>query len=46
MKEAKIAMLRDFSFVPLVIAAIFYLVMTGGLTSLFRRIERRFDYYK
>lgn len=46
MKEAKIAMLRDFSFIPLVIAAIFYLIMTGGLTSLFRRIERRFDYYK
>jgi polar amino acid transport system permease protein len=46
MKEAKIAMLRDFSFIPLVIAAIFYLVMTGGLTSLFRRLERKFDYYK
>ena len=46
MKEAKIAMLRDFSFVPLIIAAIFYLIMTGGLTSLFRRVERRFDYYK
>ena len=46
MKEAKVAMLRDFSFIPLVIAAIFYLIMTGGLTSLFRRIERRFDYYK
>ena len=46
MLEAKIAMLRDFSFIPLVIAAIFYLIMTGGLTSLFRRIERRFDYYK
>lgn len=46
MKEAKVAMLRDFSFIPLVIAAIFYLIMTGGLTSLFRRVERRFDYYK
>lgn len=46
MLEAKIAMLRDFSFIPLIIAAIFYLIMTGGLTSLFRRIERRFDYYR
>ncbi len=46
MKEAKIAMLRDFSFVPLIIAAVFYLIMTGGLTSLFRRVERRFDYYR
>lgn len=46
MKEAKTAMLRDFSFIPLVIAAIFYLIMTGGLTSLFRRIERKFAYYK
>jgi polar amino acid transport system permease protein len=46
MKEAKVAMLRDFSFIPLIIAAIFYLVMTGSLTSLFRRVERRFDYYK
>ncbi len=46
LREAKIAMLRDFSFMPLVIAAIFYLIMTGGLTSLFRRVERRFDYYR
>jgi polar amino acid transport system permease protein len=46
LREAKIAMLRDFSFMPLIIAAIFYLVMTGGLTSLFRHVEKRFSYYK
>lgn len=46
LKEAKIAMLRDVSFIPLVIAALFYLVMTGGLTKLFKRIERKLEYYK
>ncbi len=44
--EAKDAMKRDFSIMPLVIAALFYLVMTGGLTKLFKLIERKFSYYR
>ncbi len=44
--EAKDAMKRDFSIMPLIIAAVFYLVMTGGLTKLFKLIERKFAYYR
>jgi ABC-type arginine/histidine transport system permease subunit len=31
---------------PFIIAAIFYLVMTGLLTHLLSRVERKFAYYK
>jgi len=44
--EAKAAVNRDFSVMPFVIAAIFYLIMTGTLTHLLSRIERKFAYYK
>jgi len=44
--KAKAAVNRDVSVMPFVIAAIFYLVMTGVLTHLLERIERKFDYYK
>ncbi len=44
--EAKAAVNRDFSVIPFIIAVIFYLIMTGTLTHLLSRIERRFDYYK
>lgn len=46
LREAKIAMLRDFTFVPLVISAVFYLVMTGALTKLFKHMEHKFNYYR
>ena len=46
LREAKIAMLRDFSFMPMIIAAVFYLVMTGGLTKLFSYFERKLSYYR
>ncbi|MGI5918810.1 MAG: amino acid ABC transporter permease [Christensenellales bacterium] len=44
--KAKAAVNRDFSVMPFVIAAIFYLVMTGTFSHLLTRIERKFDYYK
>jgi polar amino acid transport system permease protein len=44
--KAKAAMNRDFSVMPLVIAAVFYLIMTGTLTHLLSRVERKFAYYK
>ena len=46
MKEAKIAVLRDVSIMPFIIAAVFYLVMTGCLTKLLASIERKFSYYR
>lgn len=44
--KAKAAVNRDFTVMPFIIAAIFYLVMTGLLTHLLSRVERKFAYYK
>ncbi len=46
LSEAKIAMLRDGTILPFVVAAIFYLVMNGMLTKLLSFAERRFAYYR
>ncbi|MGI5849848.1 MAG: amino acid ABC transporter permease [Christensenellales bacterium] len=46
LREAKIAMLRDITIMPFVIAAVFYLIMTGGLTKLLGYVERKFAYYR
>ncbi len=46
LKEAKIAVLREVSIMPFVIAAVFFLVMTGLLTKLLTHIERKFAYYR
>ena len=44
--EAKIAVMRESNIIPFVVAAIFYLIMTGLLTKLLTRVERKFAYYK
>lgn len=44
--EAKIAVMRDNTIVPFVVAAVFYLVMTGGLTKLLNIAERKLAYYR
>lgn len=44
--KAKAAMNRDFSVMPFIIAVVFYLIMTGVLTHLLTRVERKFAYYK
>lgn len=46
LREAKIAVNRDYTVVPFIIAAIFYLIMTGGLTKMLSYVERKFAYYK
>jgi len=46
LKEAKIAVLREVSIMPFIIAAVFFLVMTGLLTKLLAHIERKFAYYR
>ena len=42
----KIAMSRDVSLVPIMMAALIYLIFIGILTILSKKIEQRFDYYK
>ncbi len=46
LKEAKIAVVRDNTIIPFVIAAIFYLIMNGVLTKALTMIERKFAYYR
>lgn len=46
LRVAKIAASRDFSFVPFIIAAIFYLIMTAVIQQFFKWLESRYDYYR
>ncbi len=44
--EAKIVVMRESTIIPFVVAAIFYLIMTGLLTKLLSVLERKFAYYR
>ena len=46
LRVAKIAASRDFSFIPFVIAALFYLIMTAVIQQFFKWLESRYDYYR
>ncbi|GFH42795.1 amino acid ABC transporter permease [Lactococcus hodotermopsidis] len=46
LRAGKIAMSRDVSLVPIMMAALIYLILIGVLTVLSKKIEARFDYYK
>lgn len=46
LRVAKTASVRDFNFNPFITAAIFYLVMTGGIQQFFKWLEAKFDYYR
>lgn len=46
LRAGKIAMSRDVSLVPIMMAALIYLIFIGILTILSKKIEQRFDYYK
>lgn len=46
LRAAKIAAVRDFLFVPFIVAAVFYLVMTAGVQLFFKWLEARYDYYR
>ncbi len=46
LRAGKIAMSRDVSLVPIMMAALIYLIFIGILTVLSKKIEQRFDYYK
>ncbi|GAB2022896.1 amino acid ABC transporter permease [Pseudolactococcus yaeyamensis] len=46
LRAGKIAMSRDVSLVPIMMAALIYLIFIGILTILSKKIEQGFDYYK
>ncbi|MGE5544740.1 MAG: amino acid ABC transporter permease [Bacillota bacterium] len=46
LRAAKIAAVRDFLFVPFIVAAVFYLVMTAGVQLFFKWLEAKYDYYR
>jgi len=46
LRVAKIAATRDFSFVPFIVAAAFFLIMTAVIQQFFKWLESRFDYYR
>ncbi len=46
LRAAKIAAVRDFLFVPFIVAAIFYLIMTAGIQLFFKWLEAKQDYYR
>lgn len=46
LRVAKIAALRDMLFVPFIVAALFYLVMTAVIQQFFKWLESRYAYYR
>lgn len=46
LKSAREAMTRDVTLMPLVIAAIFYLIMTSVVTKVMEIVEKKFNYYR
>ena len=45
LRAGKIASNRDASLTPLVVVAIFYLLLTAVLTKIFKRLEERYGYF-
>ena len=46
LRAGKNAMSRDVSLIPIMMAAMIYLILIGILTILSKKIEQQFDYYK
>lgn len=46
LRAGKIASNRDVSLVPLVVAGVFYLVLTAVLTVVFQKLEDRYSYFQ
>ena len=45
-RVANIQMAKYFTTIPLLIAAVFYLIMCGVLERLFHYMEKRYSYYR
>ncbi|MBO8158496.1 amino acid ABC transporter permease [Thermosyntropha sp.] len=46
LRVAKTAVMRDETFVPFIMAAVFYLFMTAVVQQFFKWVEHKFDYYR
>jgi polar amino acid transport system permease protein len=46
LRMGKIAMSRDVTLVPMLTAALIYLIVIGALTLLSKHVERKFEFYK
>jgi polar amino acid transport system permease protein len=46
LRVAKIAAVTDFIFVPFIVAAVFYLIMTAVIQQTFKWLEYRYAYYR
>ena len=46
LRVAKTAAVRDFSFDPFIVAAVFYLLMTAVIQQFFKWLEGRYAYYR
>jgi len=46
LRVARTAAVRDFNFVPFLVAAIFYLVMTAFIQQFFKWLESKYAYYR
>ena len=46
LRAAKVAVTRDFSIIPFIIAAVFYLVISSVIVTVFRKLEEKYSVYE
>ncbi len=46
LRVAKTAAVTDFRFTPFIVAAIFYLIMTGVIQQFFKWLESKYEFYE
>jgi polar amino acid transport system permease protein len=46
LRAAKVAVTRDFSIIPFIIAAVFYLIISSVIVNVFRRLENKYSVYE
>ena len=46
LRAAKVAVTRDFSIVPFIIAAVFYLLISSVIVTVFRKLEQKYSVYE
>lgn len=46
LRAAKVAVTRDFSIIPFIIAAVFYLIISSVIVTIFRKLEEKYSVYE
>lgn len=46
LRSAKVSVTRDFSIIPFIIAAIFYLLISSVIVTVFRKLEKKYSVYE